>query len=187
MKGYIMSKKVDLPTDASYIYDMIYGHLNKNNKLSSSTKSARIEKILADMDFEEKTVIRACCRYETIGAGIDVAVKMTNINRKKVIRLFKQIKRHMYSPLNISIAIPNFYKLKLNDETKFTDSDFGGQKYISRALIKAGLDTREKLYKHLSLGWYYLWTIPGCGDNARQSILISIDNWCDTKSNFNWV
>jgi hypothetical protein len=87
-------------------------------------------------------------------------------------------KRHMYAPNSIRIAIPKFYKIKINhEETKLHKSDFDDQKYIMTALEKSGIDTREKLFKHISLGWYYLWTIPGCGDAARQSILMAIDKW----------
>ena len=55
--------------------------------------------------------------------------------------------------------------------------DFNGAQYIVNALHKSGIYTKRQLYKHLSLGYYYLWSIPGCGNIAIQKILRAIDKW----------
>lgn len=177
-----MGTKIERNTEASHIYDVIYGPIaNKENyKVSNSTKSARIEQILATMDFEEKTVLRACCKYQGLYSS-GTASKVTKIEQKRLAKIYKQARRHMYAPNNIRIAIPKFYKISKVHQKKLSEYDFDGQKYIYTALLKSGLDTKEKLVKHLSLGWYYLWTIPGCGDNARQTILLTIDKWNSNK------
>ena len=171
----------DSVTEASKVYDKIYAHIASKEKytISNTTKASRIEKILNEFDFEERTALRCCCRY----SDINVAVKISGIDKKVLSKNYKLARRHMYAPNNIQIAVPKFYKLKLKNETKLTKYDFGGQQYILTALLKAGIDTKEKLYKHLSLGWYYLWTIPGCGDNARQYILMAIDKWNEEDNN----
>ena len=178
-----ITKQSDSSTEASKIYDDVYGHIaiKEHYKITNRTKSARIEKILADMEFEEKTALRCYCKYKGLSNGINIAAKVSKVSKKKLLKSYKLAKRHMYAPNNIKIAIPRFYKLRKKNQRRLTEYDFDGQKYILNALLKSGIDTKEKLYKHLSLGWYYLCTIPGCGSNARISILSAIDRWRDFK------
>jgi hypothetical protein len=83
----------------------------------------------------------------------------------------------MYSPLNIKIAVPTYYTIRSKKKTPLCVEDFDDKKYILNALKKSGIIYREQLLRHLDIGWYYLWTIPRCGDNARQIILQAIDRW----------
>lgn len=171
------------PTDASKIYDVVYGHIASitKTKIKNSTKSARVEKILATMDFDEATALRLCCKNSLrfTDPHFERIAKISGIDRKKLVKDYNLGTRHMLSPNNIRIAVPSFYNLKgkNNTRTEIKDSDFGQQKYIKTRLNNSGIYTREVLLRHLSLGWYYLWTIPGCGDNARMSILLAIDKW----------
>jgi len=176
---------VDLNTDASRIYDHIYGHIasKENYKITNATKSSRIEKILTTMDFDEKTILRACCKYFNYDETFEMAAKVSKIDKKRLAKYYKLAKRHMYSPNNIRLAVPGFYNITKLNQKSLTKEDFYGQQYIVTALNKSGIDTREKLLKHLSLGWYYLWSIPGCGDNARQYILMAIDKWNEDDNN----
>lgn len=63
------------------------------------------------------------------------------------------------------------------DDKFIVKMDLDGAQYIVTALRKSGIFTKKQLYKHLSLGYYYLWSIPGCGNVAIQKILKAIDKW----------
>lgn len=145
-----------------------------------------IAAIISNLEWSEAEVLRAYARYvfskkpakdDTI---FGLAERNTGISSKKLYKKFNIAKRHLYAPNNISLLVPNYYKLPPKDVReyhKLTKEDFDGSKYIVTALNKSQIYYMEQLKKHLSNGWYYLWTIPGIGDNGRQKILIAIDNW----------
>ena len=166
-----------LPTDYSKIYDYFYKKFAYQvfYTVKNPTKSKVIDKIFRNMSWDDQEVIRARVKYASL--SYDKIVKMTGIPKVKLIKKMDNATRHMYSPQNISIAVPRYYKIKSKKQHKITEFDFDGNKYIANRLIEAGLDTREKLNRHLKNGWYYLWTIPGCGDSSRQKILMAIDKW----------
>lgn len=167
----------NLPTDYSKIYDYFYKKFADQvfYSIKNPTKSKVIDNIFRNMSWDDQEVIRARVKYASL--SYDKIVKMTGIPKVKLTKKMDNATRHMYSPQNISIAVPRYYKIKSKNQHKITEADFGGNKYITNRLIEAGLDTREKLLRHLHNGWYFLWTIPGCGDNSRQKILLAIDRW----------
>lgn len=167
----------NLPTDYSKIYDYFYRKFADQvfYKIKNPTKSKVIDTIFRSLSWDDQQAIRARVKYSS--HTYDHMSKITGIPKKKLQKNMDIATRHMYSPQNISIAVPRYYKIKSKKQHKITEFDFDGNKYIANRLIDAGLDTREKLNRHLKNGWYYLWTIPGCGDSSRQRILMAIDKW----------
>ena len=160
------------------IYDKYYLSLAKKAKyrVGLTRKVKAIDKILRDLSWDDQQIIRACSRY----CNYHTASVITKIDKKKLIKGLDTATRHLYSPENISIAIPKYYKIK-GKVTEFTDSDFSGNRYIRNRLVISGITCREQLLKHLEAGWYYLWTIPGIGDASRQRILMTLDKWNEEK------
>ncbi len=186
------------------IYDYFYGKITKKNKefneeffktnlisttelLSDKKKSFVIDEIFSHMDFDEVESVRTYIHHmgylnKHIWDGRD---------KKTIRRQFENATRHMYSPSNIALAVPDFYKIPFeyqnsisfsdklinNAHKVLTKEDFGNAKYIITALNKEGILTRAQLYKHLYLGWFYLWTLPNCGAGARMKILMALDKW----------
>lgn len=182
------------------IYDYFYNKVREFNKqlyvnnnlydeitMTDEKKTEVITEILDSLPFDESDAIQICVHHsnfmnKSIWGGRD---------KKKVIKQFETATKHMYSPINIAKAVPDFYispeKLfekydvpsynSFDTEKILTKEDFGNKQYIITALNKSGIYTQYQLLKHLSLGWYYLWTIPGCGDGARQQILMAVDRW----------
>ena len=167
---------LDVPTEYSKLYDEIYGTIayKKRYRCSTSTKSDRMDRILSQLDYKDVVSIRSYYKYHDFGK----AAKLSGMDKRILAKNFDIAKRHLYSPKLITIAMPYYYSIAKSDtQHKLTIDDFEGNKYILSALERSGLDTRERLLKHLANGWYFLWTIPGCGDNARQCILMAIDKW----------
>lgn len=174
-----VSKK-GLPSRYAKIYDHFYGKFAKQKKyvITDAYKSEIISHIITygGVSFNDLAIIDAFMIYKT-PLHVTKVLKQYTIGQAN--KAYDIAVRHMYSPQNIAMAVNGYYNVK--NGTKISEYDFGGKKYIVRALNKAGIEYREQLYKHLSNGWYYLWTIPGCGDAARQKILIAIDDWAGKK------
>ena len=175
------AKSIRQATNNSKIYDYFYKRFTDHIKceVATSTKSKRIDEIMSDLNWDDQEVIRARIKYSNL--NYDTMSKITNIPKKKLIKKMDIATKHMYSPKNIRIAVPKYYKITKKNQTKLTESDFGSSIYILNRLHESGIMTREQLFRHLELGWYYLWTIPGCGDASRQIILMAIDKWKSKK------
>jgi hypothetical protein len=170
-----MKKVLKTPTEYSKIYDEIYGNFAKKEKYEVTTeyKGEIMDYIFSDMSFQDSTAIKAYCKYHDFNR----AAKISGMDKKVLMKNYEVARRHMYSPKNIATAINGYYIINKKNQYELKAEDFGGSKYIITALNKSGIHTKEQLYKHLSNGWWYLWTIPGCGDGARQKILTAIDKW----------
>lgn len=166
--------KLGVSTKYVKIYDHVYSKFAKEKSYepSNAYKTEIIATIFNKMEMRHSMAIEAYVRYK----DFKKAAKMMGCSPKLFSNVYDNAMRHMYSPQNIATAVLNYYEIE-GDETPLTDFDFGGRKYIMTALGKAGLYSKERLMKHLSNGYYYLWTIPGCGDVARQTILIAVDKW----------
>ena len=165
----------------SKIYDQFYSQFAKQAKykITNKTKVNIIANIFEHMSLSDQIAIRSAIVYHY---NFELAAKNLNgMSKKKLSQQYETAVFHMYYPSNISLAVPKYYKV--NTKTKnphivLKESDFGGNKYIITALEKkSGIIYREQLLKHLSNGYLFLWTLPGCGDKARRSILMAIDKW----------
>ena len=153
-----------------------------NPELSDEEKTKAINTIFDTLSFEDKNAIRIRIHHRKF---MNQAV-WKGTDKKKILKQFETAWTRMYYPKNIAIAIPWFYDIPpyITDgkaTMAINKDDFGGKKYIVTALNKSGIYYRCQLKKHLSLGWRYLWTIPGIGNYAKQIILTAIDhgllNW----------
>ena len=164
-------------TEYSEIYDYFYEKFCRKAKYSckNTTKSKVIDRIFSELSWDHQTAIRAMVKYSKFDNY--VATKITGIDIKKLNKLFEVGARYMYSPRCIKMAVPKFYKITTKKKTKLNVGDFDNRKFILTALNKQGIEYREQLYKHLSMGWHYLWTIPGVGNLAKEKILKAIDKW----------
>jgi len=176
-----MGKTYDRETEYSKIYDHFYTQFYNDVKkagvgIRNSTKTARVREILDQLSHEDRADILDYFHYRQFQNPN--AWKSRGIDMKKLIKRFDTCSRYMYSPKAIETAVPGYYT-RYNDlkDKEFNEWDFGGKKYILTALNKAGIYNREQLYAHLKFGWYFLWTIPGCGDGARQRILMALNVW----------
>ena len=169
--------KNEIQTEYSKIYDHFYKRIadKVGYKITNATKVKIIDRIFKDLSWDDQTAIRATIKYE--GYNRNTTSKITGIESKKLFKSFDIASRHMYYPKNIKLAVPKYYTVRSKKKKVLTAEDFGGKKYVLNALSKSGIIYKEQLMKHLELGWYYLWTIPGCGDVARQIILKAIDRW----------
>jgi hypothetical protein len=165
-------------TEYAKIYDNYYKRIAdlKNYKITDKTKAVKIDKIFKDLDFEDQVAIKIAVRYSNIPRKQTVKILEAK-SYNHLIKAIDKAERHMYSPNNIRIAVPTYYSIKKKKMSLLLEKDFSDKRYILNALHKSGFMYREQLLKHLELGWYYLWTIPGIGDNAKQLILKAIDNW----------
>jgi len=174
--------KLGTPTEASRIYDHYYAHLaaKENYEITNDYKTLIIEDIFKQLDYDYKEAIRLNVK----NANIMNPSVWKKIDKKTYAKNLAIGNRHMMSPLSIGKAISGFYSNKSLCKTLLTKWDFGGKQYIITALNKKSeIYYKEQLLKHLSMGWHYLWTIPGCGDGARQSILEAIDKWNEKEDN----
>lgn len=173
-----MGRKRLVPTDYTKIYNYFYEKFAKQKKyeISDQTKADIIDMIFNDISFSEQIAIKSVIRFKSYVNGYDAASKSTGIPKSTLMKQFETATKHMYSPKNIGTAVNGYYYVR-GAETILTKMDFSGKQYIVTALERAGIRSREQLFKHLNNGWYYLWTIPGCGDGARQKILMAIDKW----------
>ena len=160
-------------TDYTMIYDKYYSRLASKIKYkpAQSTKVKAIDEIFWSLSWNDQQIIRACTKYHDNTA---VMSKMMEWPKKKISKAIITAERHIYSPLNIAIAIPRYYSLGRGKFIKESDFD---NKYLFNRLIKSGLDTREKILRHIEDGYYLLWTIPGCGDESKIKLLTVIDKW----------
>ena len=168
------------------IYDYFYSMVIRTSKLkveiSDEEKSKAIDDIFNDMDFEDINAIRTITHHRDI---MNPSI-WKGVDKKKIHKKYETAWKRMYYPQHIAIAVPWFYETEPyviveKPNFKLKEEDFDGKKYIITALNKSGIYYRYQLKKHLSLGWRYLWTIPGIGDGAKQTILTAIDhgllNW----------
>lgn len=164
------------------VYETFYGTIRKrltfSDELSTPTDAKKVEmikEILADMPYINQIAIISCTNYSTYHA----ASSITGIEVNRLKKSFELGIKILHYPKNIEIAIPGFYNYGIEEDycTPLRKEMFGDRKYIVTALNKSSIVYKEQLMRHLSLGWYYLWSIPGCGDAARQAILKAIDNW----------
>ena len=157
------------------IYDAVYSNLFKTKLAEPSDigKEVLAKEIIEDLPVNEQIAIRAFYRY----GDYHKASVMTNVNQKTFSKSIDSALRHMRSPEHIRKASPSYYDINTVVAIPMTKEDFGNKTYILHALNKSGFYYREELIKHLSLGWKYLWTIPGCGEGARQMILEALDKW----------
>lgn len=171
-----MKKVLKTPTEYSKIYDEIYGPFAEKEKYEVTTeyKGEIIDYIFSDIDFQYTTALRAFIKYHH---DYTIASKMSKIDKKTLMKNYEIGRKRMFAPKHIASAINGYYDIKKKDQHILTAEDFGRAKYVVTALNKSGIYTKEQLYKHLSNGWWYLWTIPGVGDGARQKILTAIDRW----------
>ena len=169
--------KLDVPTVHTKLYDKYYKKFADQIKyeITNGTKAKIMDQIMRELTWNDQTALRAMVTYHSY----EVASKNTGIDKKTLQHHYDIAVRHIYSPRYISMAVPKYYKLKnYNDTKELTADDFGGKTYIVNALKKkSGIYYKEQLLKHLSNGWYFLWTLPGCGAGARMTILMSIDKW----------
>jgi hypothetical protein len=154
------------------IYNYFYSDFLKTMKDTSFAtnefKSAAIEDILGTLDFDFQTAIRICVHHSAFTQkGVWKAT-----DKKFMKKRFITASRHMYYPSNIRIAVPWFYDVKQDELIEVNDLF---DKRLINALNKSGIYYKSQLRKHLSVGWRYLWTLPGIGDGARQTILTAID------------
>ena len=173
------ANKLQLPTEYSKIFDYYYEKFNsqmkRKRKISPDTKASIIDYIFTKIcDPADVEAIRVNVKYH---GDCKKASKMMFIDARRLSKIYDKAVKKMYWTENITRAIPNYYKVDEKGATKLTKYDFGEKQYIITALNKTGIYYKEQLLKHLSNGWYYLWTIPGCGDAARQRILMTIDEW----------
>jgi hypothetical protein len=168
--------RFDTPSENSKIYDYFYKEfaVKSKYKISNEYKATIIEEIFKDLDYDFKEAVRIYLRNRNY-ANPSVWKKY---DKKAIVKKFELVKRHMWSPKNIELAVKGYYSNKRLCKTKLTKYDFGDKAYILNALVnKYGIEYKEQLLKHLNNGWFFLWCIPGCGDGARQEILIAIDKW----------
>jgi len=152
-----------------------YGKIPTNISKTKTEHVQDIMNILDDMPQICKIAMVIGSRYNTWRA----ASNMCGIPKKKLIQQYNLAIKYMYRPLNIAKAVPKFYDVKRYSYTdkQLTKLDFNNKQYIITALNRSGIYTKEQLLKHLSLGYFFLWTIPGIGDTARQIILKTLDRW----------
>lgn len=159
------------------IAKLVYGdtlHLTEEN--ITRFQYINLIQLVYHLELSEQIAIKAYCRY----GDYHKASKMTKIDQKILARSVESAIRHLRGPQCISFLDPSYYDkytIKGGNVHPLSKYDFGGKQYIVTALNNCGIKTREALLKHLSNGWYYLWTIPGCGDTARQYILMALDQW----------
>ena len=165
-------------TDYTMIYDKYYKKFAEkiNYHPALSTKIKAVDKIFWTLSWNDQQVIRANTRY---GENITIMYKMTKISKKKLAKSLVTAEKHIYSPINIAIAVPRYYNLRKR-QTPIKESDFNN-KYLYNRLIACGLDTREKILRHIEEGYFLLWTIPGCGDESKIKLLTVIDKWKEVK------
>ena len=177
-------------TEYLKIYEYFYDKFLKQTKLTLTRdeKINAIDAIMDSLSWNDSNVLRLYIRYYyTIKKSniepytiFGVASKMSGIPENKLRKLFDIATRHMYAPDFIVTAVPTYYKYSkdlVEVPALLIKEDFGNKKYIVTALNKQGFMYNYELKRHLSNGWYYLWTIPGIGDAARQQILITINKW----------
>jgi len=177
-------------TEYLKIYEYFYDKFLKQTKLTLTReeKINAIDAIMDSLSWNDSNVLRLYIRYSYTIKNLYIepysifgtASKMSNIPENKLRKSFEIATRHMYAPDFIVAAVPTYYKCG-KDLVKvpalLTKDDFGNKKYILTALNKQGFMHNYELKRHLSNGWYYLWTIPGIGDAARQKILMAINKW----------
>lgn len=170
-----MGTYIGTTTKYTELYNTIYGKFAKQRgyKISNKFKIIIMDRIFTNIPENEAIAVKILSK----GYTYDQAAKLAKMDKKVLLKSYDLAMKHLMSPKNISIAVHNYYKVRKKKVTKFTEADFGGRKYIITALERSGITCREQLYMHLDNGWYYLWTIPGCGDAARQAILKAIDTW----------
>lgn len=170
-----MRKLLKTPTDYSKLYDQIYGRFATQRKYSVTTdyKATLMDNIFTTLPVDEITAVRVMLK----GYGsYDHAAKIAKMDKKVLLKSYELGMKHLLSPNNIAIAVNGYYDIK-GTKTPITKWDFDERQYIVSGLAKSGIIYREQLYRHIDNGWYFLWTIPRCGDVARQSILKAFDKW----------
>lgn len=168
------------------IFDYFYGRFvrdmkkrgNKGFSVNINKQISVIDNIFASMPYEYSNAIKLKIKYKDFIR----ASKVSSIDKKKLVGYYDTAVKHMYYPKNIELAVPGYYPKPRTEEDeenfhKLIESDFGNNKRIITALHKSNIYYREQLMQHLSLSWFYLWTIPGCGEGSRQGILMAIDKW----------
>lgn len=161
-------------TNYTKLYNRYYQPLadQVNYKISDRTKILRMSIILKNLTFEDYTALTA---FLNTYSRKSRAYTYTD---KQIYKWYEVAIKHIYHPKNIAIAIPKYYKVPKKKSTLLRLDDFNGKKYILNALDKkSNFIYREQLLRHLSNGYHFLWTIPGCGDEARKTILMALDKW----------
>lgn len=163
------------------IFNNYYGKICEDMpvRLADNQKAEGMRLILSTIPYNYQIAVVSCNQYSTYHA----ASKMTNIPETKLRKNLDMGIKYIYYPKNIKIANQYFYNIshicdKIKENPTFlTAETFDNRKYIITALNRSGIMYKEQLMRHLSLGWFYLWTIPGIGDAAKQTILKTIDKW----------
>ena len=148
--------------------------------ITDKEKSDAIDDIFSSLPFEEIEAIRVCIHH----SYIENKNVWKDRDKRAMLKRFNIATRHMHYPANICKAVSEFYNTNPDGNSYIHllyNEDFGFCRYIVNALNKSGIYSREQLMRHLSLGWEYLWSIPGCGDGARQEILRAIDRWNENR------
>lgn len=166
------------------IYEHFYGKFVRSMRgkrpfrVSPQRQVTVIDTVLASLPYEYANAVRLKMKY----LNFTTASKVSSIPKKKLTSYYDTAVKRMLSPKNIELAVPGYYPKPRTEEEevnfhRLTEEDFGNNKYVITALHKSNIYYREQLMKHLSTTWFHLWTIPGCGDGARQKILLAIDKW----------
>ena len=136
--------------------------------------------VVSNLPLHEEIAIRSFYRY----GDYHKASKMTNVDQKTFSKSVSSARRHLESPNNIATVVLNYYGFNINmsESQVLTKEDFGNSHRVVNSLNKSGIYYKVQLILHLSNGWHYLWTIPGCGEGARKLILLALDKW-DIKVN----
>ena len=133
-----------------------------------------MQTVINRLPVSEQIAIRSYYRY----GNYHRASAMTKVEQKTFSKSISSARRHLESPNNINTIVPGYYSIDLPEEpTKLTKEDFGNNQRIVNRLEESNIFYKEQLIKHLSNGWNYLWTIPGCGEGARKLILLALDKW----------
>ncbi|MBR6289165.1 MAG: sigma-70 family RNA polymerase sigma factor [Acholeplasmatales bacterium] len=157
------------------IYDDIYRKFAEQMKDYDENDNhiAVVAVVVDNLPPHEQIAIRSFYRY----GDYHKAAKMTNVDQKTFSKSVSSARRHLESPNNIALVVPDYYKIDYDNSKALTKEDFGNKQYVITQLHRSGIYYKEQLIKHLSNGWNYLWTIPGCGEGARKLILLALDNW----------
>ena len=134
---------------------------------------SKVSSVVETLPISEQIAIRAYYRY----GDYHKASEMTKVEQKTFSKSISSAKRHLESPINIATVVPGYYDTDIQNRTTLSLADFNNKQRVINSLNKAGIFYKEQLIKHLSNGWNYLWTIPGCGEGARKLILLALDKW----------
>ena len=136
------------------IYEHFYGKFVRSMRgkrpfrVSPQRQVTVIDTVLASLPYEYANAVRLKMKY----LNFTTASKVSSIPKKKLTSYYDTAVKRMLSPKNIELAVPGYYPKPRTEE-------------------------EEVNFHRLTTTWFHLWTIPGCGDGARQKILLAIDKW----------